>query len=171
MSYDHVAGITLGTGMGSALYNNGATINLDLRHVSFQKGKAEDYFSENWFLFRYHELTGSWMKNVLELRNLYAVDPACRQIFEEFGVNLASFIDRRFTANKPELIILGGNISNAFELFSSQLKELKIPVVKSILLERAALFGAGCSLLNRQYEVSTRHPIQGEHAYCRIQLP
>jgi glucokinase len=43
-------GVTLGTGLGSAYYENGTLTDADLWKMPFRSGIAEDYLSTRWFV-------------------------------------------------------------------------------------------------------------------------
>src|SRR5690606_22841735 len=67
---NRVLGLTLGTGLGSALYKDGSTEDADLWNSKFKDGIAEDYLSGRWFLKRYSELSGNTVQGVKELLQL-----------------------------------------------------------------------------------------------------
>ena len=48
--YNHVIGITLGTGLGSATFKNGVVYDGDLYYTPFKESTAEDYLSTRWFI-------------------------------------------------------------------------------------------------------------------------
>lgn len=146
--YDKVIGITLGTGLGSAVSEKGFTQDLNLGSSRFLDGIAEDYMSSRWFLKRYFELTGTRVKNVKELAVQFHTNNIVKEIFKEFSLNLAHFLSSFIEDKKPHLVVVGGNIANAFDLFYPLLrKNLKVKDVEiqpARLGETAALIGAAC---------------------------
>ncbi|KQC00398.1 ROK family protein [Pedobacter sp. Hv1] len=146
--YNNVLGLTLGTGLGSALSINGQASDAELWNSSFKNGIAEDYLSTRWFVGRYQELSGLTLDGVKELAAIVETDDYAKQVFEEFGVSLAQFLIPIIHKNKVEVVILGGNIAQAIEHFCQSLSEelqvnqLTIPFKLSELNEHASLIGA-----------------------------
>lgn len=145
---NNVLGITLGTGLGSAISINGLVEDAALWDSVFLNGIAEDYLSARWFIERYHELTGENVDGVKELYGFRDEDPSARQVFNEFGLNLALFIIPIIIKYKLDMVIIGGNISLAFNAFSNDLytclnaSHIKVTIKISELKENAALIGA-----------------------------
>ncbi len=114
-----VIALTLGTGFGATFINDGLpvveAINVPkggcLWDKKFKNGMADDYFSTRWFVKRYFELSGIELKGVKEIvRNFTTVSA---QVFSEFSSNFVKFMMPYIIQFDPELIVLGGNISNA----------------------------------------------------------
>ena len=145
---DNVIGITLGTGLGSARFHNEQTFEGDLYFSPFKDGTAEDYISNRWFLKRYNETTGRTVKNVKELSEKIAAEPHVKKLFVEFGQNLGKVLFKYAKEHGCKTIVIGGNITNAWDLFFSETKTIleklpKIVTVKRALLgEEGALIGA-----------------------------
>lgn len=148
-----VIGITLGTGLGSAVYKDGLVYDGDLYCSSYKNATAEEYLSTRWFIKRYRELTGREVNNVKEIKELFHADPAVGNLFEEFGENLGEVLAGYIKRHEIETVVLGGNIIHAWQLFAGTtervFQESSIPVtlLKGHLGEEAALMGAG-SLCN-----------------------
>lgn len=146
--YSSVLGLTLGTGLGSSLYQNGIVTDADLWQSPFNGGIAEDYLCSRWFVERYEAMTGKSIAGVKDLVELSGSDPRIKEIFVEFARNLADFIRPVAHKHQTELVVIGGNISNAFELFLKELNDLLksneifVKVEISHLKENAALLGA-----------------------------
>lgn len=140
-----VLGITLGTGLGSALFRNGIYEEGDLYCFPYKESVAEEYFSTRWFLERYKQKTGSILSGVKELAELSNQDESARDCFSEFGKNLNDLIQNRYAPAVPRTIIIGGNISNAAELFFPILQQQlgsDYEIKRASLGEHAALIGA-----------------------------
>lgn len=120
---ERVAGLTLGTGLGSAFCRNGHAEDAALWNAIFKEGIAEDYLSTRWFTAKYLELTGKTIRGVKELNLSECGEQPVQQIFEEFGRNLAQFILFLLKENPWEAIVLGGNISNAHACFMSYVQQ------------------------------------------------
>ena len=151
---NNVIGITLGTGFGSAIYENGKCRNANLWSLSFKNGIAEDYISSRWFVGRYHELTGKKIHGVKELTLLSGESEIAKKIFDEFALNLSEFLVSFADYKKTDAIVIGGNISRAYDLFKDIFQgEIHrsypdIAIYKSDLGESGAILGACSSLLN-----------------------
>lgn len=141
-------GLTLGTGFGTAWYRNGIGKDAALWSSPFKDSIAEDYFGTRWFLKKYEEVSGTKVKDVKELAEITPSCPKAATLFFEYGQNLSDFIGGLFNNNKPETLVIGGNISKAFNLFSPALnkglrkRSIEIPIQTAKLGEEAALIGA-----------------------------
>jgi glucokinase len=158
--YEDCIGITLGTGLGSARYHNGIAEDADLWKMPFKESIAEDYISSRWFVKRYNELTGKTISNVKDLVDLYGVESIVPAIFEEFGKNLADFLLEFIMLDNPEVIVMGGNIANASDLFLPAvmkefgLRSINKPIKKAILGEDGAILGAASCWYERFLQYS-----------------
>jgi len=159
-AYQNLVGITLGTGLGSAVCSDGKITDANLWCAPFLDGIAEDYLSTRWFLKRYYELTGLNILNVLELTMLYDESPTVRKIFTEFSHNLGLFLKDFQQDNAAEAIVIGGNIANASARFVPnvvkylQSLDINCPIHISKLNEDAALVGAaGCWVVQEKESV------------------
>lgn len=146
--YHKIIGLTLGTGLGTAVFEDGVSNDANLWCAPFLESIAEDYLSTRWFLKRYYDLSGLNIVDVKEMTSLYAESETVRQIFEEFSINLAAFIYSFQQQTQADAVVIGGNIAKAADRFlpgvNRQLKkkELSLPIHISLLNEHAALAGA-----------------------------
>lgn len=156
--YQDVIGITLGTGTGSATHHQGVTLDANLGPSPFLDSIADEYFSTRWFVNRYAARTGKTVKDVKALTELYNSDEHVKTIFSEFTDNLAVFLEGFVKKEKPELIVMGGNIAQSDALFLDELmRKLKavgitVPIVKAQLGEEAAILGAA-SLFENDHKI------------------
>jgi len=141
-------GITLGTGLGSASNCEGRTVDSERSFVPFKNGVAEEYISTRWFAGRYQELTGKEVKNVesvLDSGNAAVIS----QLFEEFGENLALFLNDFIADENPDVIVIGGNIAKTWDHFIpvvlKHLDNKNVVLKQSEMWEDAALVGAAYS--------------------------
>lgn len=146
--YKKVVGLTLGTGLGSALYDHGTVTDADLWHTPFREGKAEDYVSAPWLISAASRLTGENFNNVKQMADQAAANETIQSIFIEFGKNLADFLIAFIQKEAPELVILGGNVAKAYHHFSNSMtdrmrqQKVQVPVRVAEIGEAAALVGA-----------------------------
>jgi glucokinase len=121
-------GITLGTGLGTAVSRNGETEDAALGiNEPLLTGVAEDYISTRWFVKRYHEMTGKSVKGVKELTDFIKDDPSVQLIFDEFSGNLAAFVKIFIEKENPDVVVIGGKIANASPFFMPQMmKEMRV---------------------------------------------
>jgi len=112
-----VAVITLGTGIGSALFVDGTLVpNSELGHLPLHEGEAEQWAAES----------------VREREDLPWSEYACR---------LQAYLELVQRVLWPQLIIIGGGISNVADEFLPMI-ELRTPMVPAQLLNHAGIIGA-----------------------------
>jgi glucokinase len=145
----HALGITLGTGLGTAVYHAPEARDGNLWCSPFKDGMAEDYISSRWCVQQYGTLAGKPVKDVEQLAVLaYAGETAALQVFSEFGENLGLFLAGFIRSEPVEAVVLGGNISKAMDLFMPavnrvlQEQDITVSIKQSVLGESAALIGA-----------------------------
>jgi glucokinase len=154
--------ITLGTGFGSAFIDDGIPVETGTEvpesgcvyHLPYGKSIANDYFSTNWFLERYREVTGLEIPGVREIyEEIRAASAAGREhpasgIFHEFGIALGDFLAPWLLRFGAGCLVIGGNIANSFDLFEVPLKtalannQAAMPVYVSGLGELAGIAGS-----------------------------
>jgi glucokinase len=147
--FERVIGVTLGTGLGTCVYEKHHASNANLWSLPFKEGIAEDYLSTRWFVSRYLELTGNKVSGVRELSGLIETHPVVNRIFDEFGANLGYFLTVFLNMAPADLVVLGGNISKSYSHFKEPLletlhktKRSEIEIRTALLGEEAALIGA-----------------------------
>ena len=145
----HVAiSVTLGTGLGTAIYKNGQSASADLWNMPLHDSIAEEYLSTRWFVNRYAAISGSAVSGVKELAGMAMHDGLVRALFNEFGKNLALFLNQFIESTGAAAVVIGGNITQSFPLFKDallagvQARYPKVLIVSSVLGEEAALVGA-----------------------------
>lgn len=145
---NNVIGITLGTGLGSAVYKDNVMYDGDLYYTPYKDATAEEYLSTRWFIKRYHELTGKTAKNVKEISEGIPSDLVANAVFKEFGESLGEVLAAYIKKHDAETVVIGGNIINAWELFMPEAiktlesNSVKASLIKAELGEDAALIGA-----------------------------
>jgi glucokinase len=164
--------ITFGTGFGSAFISNRIPI-VDgplvpklgcIYHLPYKNGIADDYFSTRGLLSRYKKLTGKELSGVKELATLAATDKVVTDLFTDFGDNAGLFLAPWLKKFGAEILVIGGNISHAYNLFGDVFEDrLKkencfCEVAISKLKEDAALLGSAY-LLDDDFWKSVQHAL------------
>jgi glucokinase len=150
--------VTLGTGLGTAIYENGQAVSADLWNMPLHDGIAEKFLSTRWFVQRYAAISGSPVSGVKELAGLAMHDGLVRTLFNEFGNNLAIFLNRFIECSGAEAVVIGGNIVQSFPLFKDALltgvsaRFPEVIITTSVLGEQAALIGAA-AMVNGQWRM------------------
>ncbi|MBP5243508.1 MAG: ROK family protein [Succinivibrio sp.] len=109
--------LTLGTGIGSALFYNGQMFpNTEFGHIKFKGDIAEHYCADS----------------VREKEDMK---------FKEWGERLNKFLEYIAFLTSPDFIVLGGGVSKKFEKYKDQLT-LKTKVVPATTLNLAGIIGA-----------------------------
>lgn len=152
----HIIALTLGTGFGSAFIADGIPV-LEGKtvpemgcvwHLPFQDGIADDYFSTRWFEKSYLKLAGRPVDGVKEISELFDYDEVARKLLIEYGTNMGDFLAPWIKKFDAEHIVIGGNITGAFDKFGNYLMQsltnhhIKAGVSLSILRENAAIIGS-----------------------------
>ena len=164
--------ITLGTGFGSAFISNHIPI-VDgpevpklgcIYHLPFKDGIADDYFSTRGLLYRYKKLTGKELKGVKDLAALAVDNKTVKNLFTDFGDNAGLFLAPWLKKFRAEILVIGGNISLAYNLFGDVLEDrlrkenCNCEVAISKLKEDAALLGSAY-LLDDDFWKSVQHAL------------
>ena len=146
-----VVGITLGTGMGCGIvidgkiYSGNTGAAGEISKIPFKGGKLED-FANAKFLKRWGD--PKKLEDLAKKGNKKA-----KKAYAEFGKNLGTALSIVINTLDPEIIVLGGKISNAYSLFRKEMiNEIrkncykytakKIKIVKSKLKDSAVLGAA-----------------------------
>jgi glucokinase len=170
--YTRSLSITLGTGFGSAFISNRIPI-VDgpevprigcIYHLPYRDGIADDYFSTRGLLGRYKKVTGIELNGVKELAGMAATDKIVSDLFTDFGENAGLFLAPWLKKFKAEILVIGGNISHAYnlfgEVFENTLKKenCNCEVALSKLKEDAALLGSAY-MLDDDFWKSVQHAL------------
>jgi glucokinase len=150
---DRAAGLTLGTGVGSAFAIHGRHVTEgkgvppggEIWNYPYAGGTVEDLISTRRLKADYAALTGSDME-VAEIAAEAPNSPAARQVFDDFGLHLGEVLHDVIAPFHPDMVVIGGGISRSAPLFlptaEREIHGLGFRVVTSKLLDRAPLFGA-----------------------------
>jgi len=159
--FNRSVSITLGTGFGSAFISKRIPI-VDgpevpklgcIYHIPYKDGIADDYFSTRGLLSRYKILTGKELNGVKELAARAATDKLVMDLFTDFGDNAGLFLVPWLKKFRAEILVIGGNISHAYNLFGDVFED-----AISKLKEDAALLGSAY-LLDDGFWKSVQHAL------------
>ena len=148
--------ITLGTGLGSGFIENGWPVFTSqnvpadgfIYNLKYKDGIADDYFSTRGLISSYQLLKGQTIEGVKEIAAIAETDKEVLAMMQDFGKNLADLLIPVLHKFQPEIIVVGGNISKAFNQFGEimkqkiQLEGLDIKIEKSELGDVAQIVGA-----------------------------
>jgi glucokinase len=163
--HERLLAITLGTGFGTTFIRNHIPVAGEygipgdgfLYRVPFRDSVADEYFSTRWFLAEYERICGLRVPGVRELAGKAGTDPVVAGFFNTFGSNLGEFIAPWLKGFDAGCLVIGGSISAAYPLFSSNLDselskaDVQVPVYISTLQEDAALWGSAGLCDNELY--------------------
>jgi glucokinase len=153
--FTHAIGITLGTGLGSAVSHAGKTKDAELSVTPYKGKRIEDFVSTRGIIRAYREASGTDVDNGKIIADRYHTDAAARAAFDTFSDDLAWFLTHFIQQEQPEVLVVGGNIANSWPLYEEKLMKMlenNVPVVPlirmSVLGEHAALIGGAASAQN-----------------------
>lgn len=164
--------ITLGTGLGSAFIDNKIPV-VDgpevprigcVYHLPYGDSIADDYFTTRWFIGRYKQATGKELSGVKELSLLAGTEKVVQDLFREFAVNLGIFLAPWLKKFRAEILIIGGNISHAYNIFGDDFRNSLVSegwtgrVEVSELKEDAAFLGSAY-LFNTRFWNDIQHAL------------
>ncbi len=119
--YKNIVGITIGTGIGAGvilnnkLYSGSNCGAGEIGYLPYLDHDLEYYCSSNFFQ-DFHQTTGYEAFQKAEKN-----DPAALKIWNQFGHHMGVAMKSVMYTYDPEIIILGGSISNAFPYFKDQM--------------------------------------------------
>jgi len=164
--------VTLGTGFGSAFISNKIPV-VDgpdvpklgcIYHLPYRNSIADDYFTTRWFLGEYKKATGKELAGVRELADLAGSDKTVKDLFADFGTRLGIFLAPFLNRFGAEVLVIGGNISHAWNLFgdifeaSLKKENCNCRVTLSSLKEDAAILGSAL-LLDDDFWKAVQHAL------------
>ncbi len=148
--------LTLGTGFGSSFLANsvpvvtGETVPKHgyVWHLPMEGSIADDYFSTRGLVSRYFEKSKKQVSGAKEIADAALTDEKAKAIFEDLGSKLIVLLKPWLQKFGVEVLVVGGNISNAFKLFAPAMKNqletegLNIRVEHSELQETSSIIGS-----------------------------
>jgi len=163
---DLVFGVIMGTGCGGGIVYKGEVITGlqgkggEWGHMSIdpsgpecfcgRRGCVETFISGSWQERRYKEKFGEKKKS-REIVDMYrAGDAGAGEIMKDFLMNFGRAIANLITVMDPDIIVIGGGVSNIDELYTLGVEEvakcfdvpIATPIVKNELGDSAGVIGA-----------------------------
>jgi glucokinase len=143
-NHESIVGLALGTGLGGGIIIDnqlyaGASCGAGEFGMVPYRDHILEYYCSGEFFEKVHQTDGASV-----LSKAQQEDPAALAIFDEFGKHLGNAIILVLHTVDPELIILGGSVSNAFEFFEAamrrQLQTFAFPkTIESLKIVRSTL--------------------------------
>ena len=152
-----VIAVTLGTGFGSAFIDAGVpVVERDdvpgegcLWYLPYRDGVADDYFTTRWFVRQFEAVSGRQVSGAKEVAGqARGGNTAAHGVFELYGRCMGEFLAPWLQKFAADVVVLGGNISAAHDLFGPALQDSlggacpDAGVEVSLLGENAAMTGA-----------------------------
>jgi len=162
---NNVVGFTLGTGIGCAIILNkkifagSNSTAAEIWPSPYESGTIEDYISGNGVSRIYQSISGV-AKSSLEIYELaLRDDEQALRTWKEFGKHLAVPVSWAINMIDPEIVVVGGSITAAYDFFKSSMEEsfkkLVCPVpaqntkiVPARLGDYAGFIGAACLIID-----------------------
>lgn len=141
---DRILGITLGTGLGSAVWSQGEkAFDADLWNTAYKESIFEEYLVTRWFVRRFEELTGKKETGLREILEKHGNSEDVLQLLAEYQENLLNFMQFFSEKYNCKSFVIGGNIVKAWDRIfpeKSILEGFDIQIGK--YQEHAAIIGA-----------------------------
>src|SRR5690606_10875514 len=140
-----ILGITLGTGLGSAVWQKGEkAFDANLWSAPYKDRIFEEFLVTRWFTKRFFELSGireNGFKNILQH---HQDTDAFLQLMTEYTESLHDFLSFFSQKHQSNTFILGGNIAKAWGIIRSYKPEAfeDFEVFTGQYAEDAAIIGA-----------------------------
>ncbi len=121
--YSNLVAIALGTGVGAGvLVNNKLHVGNfsmagEFGGISYLDMDYENYCSGKFFRREFQSEAKDMAEKALKS------DPYSVKAFEAFGIHVANLMETIIYSYGPEAIIIGGSLSNAYDLFKDSLNE------------------------------------------------
>lgn len=148
--FANAAGLTLGTGLGSAGYFDHVLHNGDLWCTPYKEARAEDYLCSRWVVQEYRRLSGRTIHGVKDLMPGFHQDEYAQQLFQTFGRNLGEVLLMKYPPSLQEVVVIGGNIARAWDCFIPHTlayfrqEGVEMNLRPALLGEDAMIMGAAC---------------------------
>jgi glucokinase len=168
--FERVAGVTLGTGLGFGILIDGVfrdngkgSPHVGIYKEPWRGGVLEDFVSRRGLRADYvRRSRAGGEPDVEEIahRAREGDDRHARAAFREMGRTLADALAGHLEENRIECLVLGGKISNAFDLFGEELEALRgrVPSLRAVERARdidgAPLYGAAALIFGLEGLVS-----------------
>jgi|WetSurMetagenome_2_1015567.scaffolds.fasta_scaffold00866_10 glucokinase len=160
----NVIGFTLGTGLGCAIVLNKKIFNgstgtaAEIWPSPYLSGTIEDYVCGSGVTRIYKSISGL-TKTSYDIYNLaFQGDNKALETWKEFGKHLAVPISWSINMLDPDIVVIGGSVTNAYSFFKGSMEEnlrkwvcpvpaQKTKVVTARLGDYAGFIGAACLVI------------------------
>ncbi|MDR0265971.1 MAG: ROK family protein [Sphingobacterium sp.] len=141
---NRILGITLGTGLGSAVWNKGEkAFDAALWNSPYEDCIFEEFLVTRWFVRRFKEIAGKDVTGLKEILDNYRDTEEFQILKDEYAKHLFDFMQFFAEKHASEIFIVGGNIAKALPIFIADRKEFeRFQIYTAILGEKAAMIGA-----------------------------
>jgi glucokinase len=165
--YSMVLGFTLGTGLGCAIVSNQKIIpghrelSGEIWPSPYREMTIEDYVSGRGISSMYEKNTGR-VKSAFEISQLgFKGDGDALAVWHEFGEALGFCLAWTINLLDPDVVVLGGSISNSIDLFGESMHNYinsyscpspisAPPVLRANLPDDAGFIGGAALVFTRQ---------------------
>jgi len=142
---ERILGITLGTGLGSAVWNNNEkAFDADLWNAPYKDSIFEEFLVTRWLTKRFAELSGQQEDGFKAIITKHQGTVHFEDLMKEYAKALYDFLHYFSSKHESKTFVIGGNIAKAWELITSY--NLKITEEFEIhtgqYAEKAAIIGA-----------------------------
>jgi glucokinase len=131
-----VMGVTLGTGLGSGFVESGRPLyegegvpfEGQIWNMVYAESIAEDYVSGRSITAAYLKRTGIMCDALSVAKAAENGDENAKAVYRELGHHLGKIILPWITSFHPDVLVLGGNITRSWPLFSEEMKDVLAPM-------------------------------------------
>ncbi|GGH26431.1 ROK family protein [Sphingobacterium alkalisoli] len=140
---DRILGITLGTGLGSAVWSNKAkAFDAGLWNSTYKSAFFEEYLVTRWFVNRFSALSGFEEKGFKEIARTHRNTEEFEQLLSEYRTHLRDFLHFFSRKHASKKFIIGGNIAKAWDLIDKDDYFSDFEISLGQYEEKAAIIGA-----------------------------
>lgn len=138
-------GITLGTGLGSAVWRRGEkAFDAALWCAPYKDSIFEEFLVTRWFVKRFEELSGVKESGFRTILEKHSETEAFKTLLNEYCASLHDFLTFFAAKHDCKRFIIGGNIANAWDIIKvhhgNHFSEFEISTGQ--YAEKAAIIGA-----------------------------
>lgn len=142
-SEEKVLGITLGTGLGSAVWSqNEKAFDADLWKEKYRESIFEEYLVTRWFTKTFESLKGSKEKGLKEIIDNHGKSPEFDTLIRDYREQLKDFLAFFSDKYSCNCFVVGGNIAKAWNLIDLDNYFSEYKIIQAQYAEKAALIGA-----------------------------
>ena len=147
---ERILGITLGTGLGSSVWNQGdKAFDADLWNTAYRDSIYEEYLVTRWFVKRFEELSGLKESGLREILEKHGESAEVTQLLSEYREHLLNFMNFFSQKHDCKSFVIGGNIVKAWDrIFPDKSVLADFDVQIGQYQEHAAIIGAASLFTN-----------------------